>query len=77
MISATSNRDSDGDRFNNLDEIRARTFPGNPNDYPGAEPSQKPAPTATTTTRPFPYSLLPDPHGDKADVSRPIPDGNE
>jgi len=53
-------KDSDGDGFSNVDEIKAGTFPGDPNENPDkkAEPP-KPAPT-TTTTRPFPFSLLPD-----------------
>ena len=57
---AVEPKDSDGDGFSNIDEIRAGTFPGDPNENPNkkAEPP-KPAPT-TTTTRPFPFSLLPD-----------------
>jgi hypothetical protein len=53
-------KDSDGDGFSNIDEIKAGTFPGDPNENPDkkAEPP-KPAPT-TTTTRPFPFSLLPE-----------------
>jgi len=58
---AIEGKDSDGDGFSNLDEIKAETFPGDPNENPDkkAEPPPKPAPT-TTTTRPFPFSLLPD-----------------
>jgi hypothetical protein len=51
--------DSDGDGFKNIDEIKAGTFPGDPEDYPGhPKPKPKP-PSTTTTTRPFPFSLLP------------------
>ena len=54
-------KDSDGDGFSNLDEIKAGTFPGDTNENPDkkAEPPPKPAPT-TTTTRPFPFNLLPE-----------------
>ena len=54
-------KDSDGDGFSNIDEIKAGTFPGDPNENPShkPEPPKKPAPT-TTTTKPFPFSLLPD-----------------
>ena len=61
-FAAVEGKDSDGDGFTNLDEIKAETFPGDPND----NPNTKPAPTTTTssstttTTRPFPFSLLPD-----------------
>jgi hypothetical protein len=57
---AIEGKDSDGDGFSNIDEIKAGTFPGDPNENPNkkAEPA-KPAPT-TTTTRPFPFNLLPD-----------------
>jgi hypothetical protein len=51
--------DSDGDGYKNIDEIKAGSFPGDPEDYPGhPKPKPKP-PTTTTTTRPFPFSLLP------------------
>ena len=54
-------KDSDGDGFSNIDEIKAGTFPGDPNENPNKkpEPPPKPAPT-TTTTKPFPFNLLPD-----------------
>jgi len=54
-------KDSDGDGFSNIDEIKAGTFPGDPNENPDKkpEPPKKPAPT-TTTTKPFPFSLLPE-----------------
>jgi hypothetical protein len=53
-------KDSDGDGFSNIDEIKAGTFPGDPNENPNKkpEPPHKPAPT-TTTTKPFPFNLLP------------------
>jgi hypothetical protein len=50
--------DSDGDGFTNIDEIKAGTFPGNPNDNPNTKAKPKPPPS-TTTTKPFPFSLLP------------------
>jgi hypothetical protein len=50
--------DSDGDGFTNIDEIKATTFPGNPNDNPNSKAKPKP-PSTTTTTKPFPFSLLP------------------
>ena len=58
---AIEGKDSDGDGFSNIDEIKAGTFPGDPNENPDKkpEPPKKPAPT-TTTTRPFPFNLLPD-----------------
>jgi hypothetical protein len=58
---AIEGKDSDGDGFSNIDEIKAGTFPGDPNENPDKkpEPPKKPAPT-TTTTRPFPFSLLPE-----------------
>ena len=58
---AIEGKDSDGDGFSNIDEIKAGTFPGDPNENPDKkpEPPKKPAPT-TTTTKPFPFSLLPD-----------------
>jgi len=54
-------KDSDGDGFSNIDEIKAGTFPGDPNENPNKKPEAppKPAPT-TTTTKPFPFNLLPD-----------------
>jgi hypothetical protein len=52
-------KDSDGDGFSNIDEIKAGTFPGDPNENPDKKPEPpKPAPT-TTTTQPFPFNLLP------------------
>jgi hypothetical protein len=52
--------DSDGDGFTNIDEIKAGTLPGDPNDNPNTKPAPKPAPsTTTTTTAPFPFSILP------------------
>ncbi|HEU5448575.1 MAG TPA: thrombospondin type 3 repeat-containing protein [Acidimicrobiia bacterium] len=57
---AIEGKDSDGDGFSNVDEIKAGTLPGDPNDNPNKKPEPpKPAPT-TTTTRPFPFNLLPD-----------------
>ncbi len=39
--------DSDGDGYNNLEEIQAFTLPGDPGSYPGAASTSTPAPTAT------------------------------
>lgn len=56
---AIEGKDSDGDGFSNIDEIKAGTFPGDPNENPNKKPEpKKPAPT-TTTTKPFPFNLLP------------------
>lgn len=58
---AAEGLDSDGDGFKNIDEIKAETFPGDPNDNPNTKPAPEPPPTSTTTTtRPFPFSLLPE-----------------
>jgi len=51
--------DSDGDGFSNIDEIKAGTFPGDPKDNPNTKAKPKAPPSTTTTTRPFPFSLLP------------------
>lgn len=60
-FAAVEGLDSDGDGFSNIDEIKAETFPGDPNDNPNTKPEPEPAPTTTTsTTRPFPFSLLPE-----------------
>ena len=60
-FAAVEGKDSDGDGFSNIDEINAKTYPGDPSDNANTQPKEppKPAPT-TTTTRPFPFSLLPD-----------------
>src|SRR2546423_7429945 len=72
--------DSDGDSFKNGDEIKAGTFPGDPNDNPNTKAKPKPPPS-TTTTKPFPFSLLPNnlPVADPAGASRllSILDGQE
>jgi hypothetical protein len=38
-IQIIQNRDSDGDKKTNLEEIQALTFPGDPKDYPGLVPA--------------------------------------
>jgi len=47
-------KDSDGDTYSNIDEIKALTSPGNPSDYPAPmstpAPTLTPAPTSQPTT---------------------------
>jgi hypothetical protein len=53
---AIEGKDSDGDGFSNLDEIKADTFPGNKDDNPNSKPKEKPKPpppSTTTTTGPL------------------------
>ena len=53
---AIEGKDSDGDGFSNLDEIKAGTFPGNKDDNPNSKPKEKPKPpppSTTTTTGPL------------------------
>jgi hypothetical protein len=55
-FAAIEGKDSDGDGFSNLDEIKAATFPGDPNDNPNSKPKEKPKPpppSTTTTTGPL------------------------
>ena len=40
-------KDSDGDTYSNIDEIKAITFPGNPSDYPTPTSNPTPIPTST------------------------------
>jgi hypothetical protein len=49
---AVEGKDSDGDGFSNIDEIKADTFPGNKDDNPNTKPKAqpKPPPPSTTTT---------------------------
>lgn len=52
--------DSDGDGASNIDEIKARTFPGDPKENPNnPPPPPPPPPTTTTTTKPSPVPALP------------------
>lgn len=53
--------DSDNDGWRNIDEIQARTFPGDPNDYPVSSPTVTPTviPTRTATPRPTQTPLPP------------------
>ncbi len=45
--------DSDGDGFNNIDEIRNSTYPGDPDDFPEVvEVTQTPTPTSMETAEP-------------------------
>ncbi|MCH8061497.1 MAG: hypothetical protein IH861_03235 [Chloroflexi bacterium] len=38
MIKTIEELDSDGDGYSNIEEVTARTFPGNPDDHPLASP---------------------------------------
>ena len=38
MIKTIEELDSDGDGFSNIEEVTARTFPGDPDDHPRASP---------------------------------------
>ncbi len=38
-LTLTADLDSDGDGYNNIEELNAGTYPGDPNDYPGKHPS--------------------------------------
>ncbi len=48
---AIENMDSDGDGFTNIQELRALTFPGDPNDHPQAATATS-IPTSVPTTAP-------------------------
>ncbi len=50
-LMAIENLDSDGDGFTNIQELRAFTFPGDPNDHPAANTATA-TPTATRTSLP-------------------------
>ena len=53
---AIEGKDSDGDGFSNIDEIKADTFPGDSADNPNSKPKEKPKPpppSTTTTTGPL------------------------
>ena len=49
---AINSRDADGDGYTNLQEIDARTFPGNASDNPSTVTTTTTVPGATTTTAP-------------------------
>ncbi len=59
-FAAVEGKDSDGDGFSNIDEIKADTFPGDPNDNPNSKPKEqpKPPPPSTTTTTGLLDSIL-------------------
>lgn len=52
-LDAIESLDSDGDGYSNLDEILARTFPGDGTDYPMFTPTNTPTPTRTPTNTPI------------------------
>jgi hypothetical protein len=60
-FAAVEGLDSDGDGFSNIDEIKADTLPGDPNDNPNSKPKEQPKPpppsSTTTTTGPLDASL--------------------
>lgn len=66
--------DSDGDGSTNIDEINARTFPGDPDDRPAPPAPQEPAPTSSTvpptTSEPAP-APTPDVDPDQRDTEPP------
>jgi len=51
-FAAVEGLDSDADGFSNIDEINARTFPGDAKDNPDTKAAPKPPPSTTTTTKP-------------------------
>ena len=48
-LTAIESLDSDGDGFTNIQEIKAFTFPGDPNSHPAGGPNPTATPTATAT----------------------------
>lgn len=50
-FAAIESSDSDGDGFNNLDEISSLTFPGDPEDYPGHTSTVPAGPVSNATDR--------------------------
>jgi len=65
---AIESTDSDGDGFDNLAEITALTFPGNPEDFPGAPPSV--SPTRMQTRVPTPTRV---PTDTRVPTNTPLP----
>lgn len=51
-------KDSDGDGFSNLDEIKVETFPGDPNDNPNTKPAPTTTSSSTTTTTAGPLDAI-------------------
>ncbi len=49
-LAAVESLDSDGDGFSNIDEITARTFPGDASSHPGGGPTPTPPPPVTLTS---------------------------
>ena len=47
---AVESLDSDGDTYSNIDEITARTWPGDATDFPGGGPTPTPVPPVTLTS---------------------------
>ena len=49
-LAAVESLDSDGDTFTNIDEINARTWPGDATDFPGGGPTPTPVPPVALTS---------------------------
>jgi hypothetical protein len=68
-FAAVEGLDSDGDGFSNIDEIKARTYPGDPNDNPNSTKAKEappgPPPSSTTTTTAGPLDVITDLLGQK------------
>jgi hypothetical protein len=63
-LAAVESLDSDGDTYSNIDEITARTWPGDATDFPGGGPTPTPPlPTPTPEPTPTPPPPTPTPAG--------------
>jgi hypothetical protein len=51
-LAAVESMDSDGDTYSNIDEITARTWPGDAADFPGGGPTPTPPPPTPTPAGP-------------------------
>jgi len=63
-LTEIENRDSDGDGFTNIVEIKALTFPGNSSSKPVQQPTATRAPTRTPTRTPTPFNPVRKPVAD-------------
>ena len=55
---AVEGLESDGDGFSNIDEIKADTFPGDPNDNVNTKPAPTTTSSSTTTTTTGPLDAI-------------------